>query len=400
MKKQVVVTGIGVVTSIGIGKDLFWKNLLAGKSGISKVDLFDTSEHFTHKGGEVKDFNSEEYLTKTKSKLMARASHFAIAATKLALKDAGIELKSLRNTRAAVCMGTTGGEAQEIEKMDVVWAKKSYKEVDSWSILQYPVNNISSSIALELKVKGANRMFTTACAAGNYAIGSGFDLIQLGKADMVIAGGSDAFSYLGFTGFNQLGAVAPERCQPFDKNRKGMIPGEGAGVIIIEPLEKAKARGARIYAEILGYGLSCDASHMTNPNVEGVSQCMINALKETGVQEKDIDYISAHGTGTKSNDKTESAAINRVFNDRKVPVSSIKSMLGHTMGAASALEAIACCLAVKNDILPPTMNFEAPDPECDIDCIPNKAREQKTEIALNNGFAFGGNNACLVIKKY
>jgi len=217
---------------------------------------------------------------------------------------------------------------------------------------------------------------------------------------MVIAGGSDAFSYLAFTGFNQLGAVAPQKCQPFDKNRAGMMVGEGAGILILETLEGALKRKARIYAEILGYGLSCDAFHMTNPQVDGVADCMLNALQQTKLTPDDIDYISAHGTGTHHNDKTECAAIKKVFGERKLPVSSIKSMLGHTMGAASAIEALACCLAVKSGVIPPTINYETPDPDCDIDCVPNKSRKAKLKIVLNNGFAFGGNNTSLVIKRY
>lgn len=399
MKTRVVVTGLGAVTSIGTGKDEFWKSLLQGKSGISKVESFDTGSHFTHNGGEIKDFDPEKFLQKKKVKLTARASHLAIAATKLALKDAELDLNKQDAKRIAVCAGTTGGEAQEIEKIDSVWVKKSHEEVNRWWIIQYPVNNISSNIAVELKAEGINRMFTTACAAGNYAIGYGCDLLRLGKADFVIAGGSDAFSYLAFTGFNQLGAVAPEKCQPFDKNRKGMMVGEGAGILILETLENALSRKATIYAEILGYGLSCDAFHMTNPQVEGVADCMSKALAEAHLKPEDVDYISAHGTGTRHNDRTESAAINKVFNNRKVPTSSIKSMLGHTMGAASALEAIACCMSITEGIVPPTINFETPDPECDIDCVPNTARKMKVNVALNNGFAFGGNNCCLVLAK-
>jgi 3-oxoacyl-[acyl-carrier-protein] synthase II len=316
MKKRVVVTGLGAVTSIGIGKDGFWKNLIQGKSGISKVESFDTSSHFTHIGGEIKNFNPEEFLENKRVKLTARASHLAIAAAKLALQDARLDFSKLDARRIAVCAGTTGGEAQEIEKIDSVWVKKSHEEVNRWWIIQYPVNNISSNIAVELKVQGINRMFTTACAAGNYAIGYGCDLLRLEKADFVIAGGSDAFSYLAFTGFNQLGAVAPEKCQPFDKNRKGMMVGEGAGILVLETLESALGRNATVYAEILGYGLSCDAFHMTNPQVEGVADCMSKALREARLKPEDVDYISAHGTGTRHNDRTESAAINKVFNNR------------------------------------------------------------------------------------
>ncbi len=400
MTKTIVVTGMGVVSSIGIGKDEFWDNLIKGKSGISEVDLFDTSNQFTHLGGEVKNFKAERFLPKRKIKLMGRASHFAIAAAKLALEDANISVHEVSNRLTAVCLGTTGGESQEIEEMDSAWVKNGHEEVDKWSIVEYPVHNIPSNVAYEFKAKGYNRIFTTACAAGNYAIGYGYDLLQLEKADLIIAGGADAFSYISFTGFNQVRAVAPEKCQPFDKNRKGMIPGEGAGILILETLESAQHRKAPIYAEINGYGLSCDASHMTLPHLEGVTACMLNALKNTNIPAQTVDYISAHGTGTRPNDKTECAAIKKIFGERRVAVSSIKSMLGHTMGAASAIEAISCCLSVKNNIVPPTINYETPDPECDIDCVPNVSRKQTVNIALNNGFAFGGNNACVVIKKF
>ena len=245
-------------------------------------------------------------------------------------------------------------------------------------------------------------MFSTACAAGNYAISYGYDLIRSGRADIVIAGASDPISRIEFTGFNQFSAVAPEKCQPFDKNRKGMMLAEGAGILVLESIENALRRKAHIYAEILGYGLSCDAYHMTNASAEGIAECMRKALKESDITKEDVDYISAHGTGTKANDRNECAAIREVFGSRykEVPISSIKSMLGHTMGAASAIEAITCALVVKNDIIPPTINFETPDPLCDIDCVPNQARKHKVNIAMNNSYAFGGNNASLVLRKF
>jgi 3-oxoacyl-[acyl-carrier-protein] synthase II len=403
MNKRIVVTGMGVVSSIGIGKDAFWRNLIAGKSGISRVTAFDTTEHFTHNGGEIKDFKPEEFVHKKRVQFMSRASLLGIAATRLALKDAKLDEKEIRNLTSAVCMGTTSGESTEIEHMDHSWVKKGgHHDIKKLSVIRYPENNIPSDIAFEFKFKGYNVIFTTACAAGNYAIGYGYDLLSLGKVDIVIAGGADAFSYISFTGFNQLGAVAPEKCQPFDKNRKGMIPGEGAGILILETLDHARKRKAPIAAEILGYGLSCDAFHMTNPQAEGVARCMNNALINSRTKPEDINYICAHGTGTRFNDRSESQAIRAVFgaNHIQVPVSSVKSMLGHTMGAASAIEAIACCMAVNNDIIPPTINHETPDPECDIDCVPNVARKAKINIALNNGFAFGGNNSCLVIRKF
>ena len=245
-------------------------------------------------------------------------------------------------------------------------------------------------------------MFGTVCAAGNYAIGYGFDVVKEGRADVAIVGGADSFSWVAFTGFNQFAAVAPDICQPFDKNRKGMIVGEGAGMLVLEDLENARARKANIYGEILGYGLSCDAFHMTNPQEEGIARCMENAFKDANINKDEVDYISAHGTGTVLNDKAECAAIKKVFGDRyrKIAVNSIKSRRGHTMGAASAIEAIACCLTLKHSIIPPTENYKTFDPECDIDCVPNIARKQKVNIALNSSYAFGGNNACLVLKKY
>jgi len=401
MKRKIVITGLGVVSSIGIGRDAFWENLIKGKSGISRVTAFDTSGHSRHYGGEVKDFRPENFLAKKKIKLMGRASQLAIAATHLALSDANLGIKELTNPEICVCIGTTMGESQLIEYMSRTFAKSGQKEINEYPIYQSPANNIPSNVAIEFKLRGRNRIFTTACAAGNYAIGYGFDLLQSEDADIVIAGGSDAFSWIAFTGFNKIGAIAPEKCQPFDKNRKGIIPGEGAGMLILETLEQARKRKAPIYAEILGYGLSCDAHHMTNPQEDGMAQCMVNALREASLTPEDVCYINAHGTGTIHNDRAECAAIKKIFGSRhkRIPISSIKSMLGHTMGAASAIEALACCLAIKNDIIPPTVNYETPDSECDIDCVPNMARRQKVNVALNNGFAFGGNNACLVLRK-
>ncbi|MDD5431728.1 MAG: beta-ketoacyl-[acyl-carrier-protein] synthase family protein [Candidatus Omnitrophica bacterium] len=398
--RRVVVTGLGVVSSIGTGKEEFWNNLLQGESGIAKVESFDTTDHFTHLGGEVKGFAPEEFIDRRKVKLMGRATQFACAAAKLAFEDARLKLDKPSKNRIAVCLGTTGGEAKEIESINAVWVKDGLNKVDKRSISKYPMNNISSNVARELKAKGPNRLFTTACAAGNYAIGYGFDLLKLGKADLAVVGGSEAFSYISFTGFNQLRITASEMCQPFDKNRKGLLVGEGSAILILETLDQAIKRGAYIYAEILGYGLSCDASNMVNPDTAGMVQGMRRALGAAKISADEVDYVSAHGTGTRNNDKAECAAIKSVFDDRKLAVSSIKSMLGHTMGASSAIEAITCCLVVGKDIIPPTINYRAKDSECDIDCVPNRARKQRVNIAINNAFAFGGNNSCLVIKKF
>jgi len=396
--RRVVVTGLGVVTSIGIGKDAFWEALIQGKSGISKVDAFDTEDQFTHYAGEVKNFKPQEYLKKEEIKLMGRASLMSIVSAKLALEDAELPLGDLRSCRVATALGTTSGESQEIERACFDWIKKGENAISKDTAIKSQVNNSSANLARIFGIKGINRIFTTACSAGNYAISFGWELIHTNRADIVIAGGADAFSYIAFTGFNQVGIVAPQICQPFDKNRKGMIVAEGAGILILESLDSARVRGAHIYAEILGYGLSCDAFHMVNPHPEGMARCIKNALSRAGITPQDVDYINAHGTGTRHNDKAESKAINEVF-PRKVPTSSIKSMLGHCMGAASSIEAIATTLTIKNNLIPPTINYQTPDPECDIDCVPNKARKQKVEVALNNSFAFGGNNCCVVFAK-
>jgi 3-oxoacyl-[acyl-carrier-protein] synthase II len=400
MNRRVVITGLGVISSIGIGWQEFWDNLLKGKSGISPVGSFDTSNHFTHYGGEVKKFNPEDFISRENIPSLSRASQLALAAAKLAVKDANLLSEYFLNMIIGACIGITSGSIQVIEHIDDKLINN--EELGRELICQLPVHSTPAIIAKELHLEGPNSIFSTACAAGNYAVGYGYDLIRLKRADVIFAGGSDPFSRISFTGFNQLGAVAPEKCQPFDKNRKGMMVAEGAGLLVIESFESALNRNAHIYAEILGYGLSCDANHMTSPGVEGVTECMRKAMQESSITKDDIDYICAHGTGTFANDRTECAAIKEVFGDRykQIPVSSIKSMLGHTMGAASALETITCALVVKNGIVPPTINYETPDPDCDIDCVPNHARHFAVNIALNNSYAFGGNNACLVLKKY
>ena len=400
--KRVVITGIGIVSSIGIGVDKFWSDLIAGKSGISEVESFDTSKYENHRGGEVKDFNPLDFINEVKVKNTGKTSQFGIAAAKLAVKDGRLNIDSKISGRIGVIMGTTMADSQRLEEMDRVWIEFGEKEVDPALVSQYPGNSISSAIGFELNLEGMVSIIPTACSAGNYSIGYSYDLIRTGKMDAMLAGGSDSFSRVAFTGFNRLFAVAPEKCQPFDKNRKGMIVGEGAGVLLLESLDSALDKKSKIYAEISGYALSCDAHHMTAPSPDGISTVIKKAIKNSGINPDNVDYVSAHGTGTPANDKAECQAIMEVFKERykKIPVSSIKSMLGHTMGAASAIEAAACCLAIKNSIVPPTINYETPDPECGIDCVPNKARKCDLRVALNNSLAFGGNNACLVIRKY
>ncbi len=396
--RRVVITGIGVVSSIGIGKDAFWNNLITGKSGISEVELFDTSEYDNHKAGEIKNFKP----LSSADKKLGRGSQFALLATKLALDDAKIKVGNLNKKRAGLIIGTTMADADRIEEMDKVWTASSEKDINPHHISQYPSTALSSNIGIMYQLEGPVLSIPTACSAGNYSIGYSYDLISSNKADIMIAGGADPLSRIAFTGFNRLFAVAPDKCQPFDKNRKGMMVGEGAGILILEELEQAKKRRANIYCEVLGYGLSCDAHHMSAPSVEGIIEVIKRAIKHSSISLDEVDYISAHGTGTPANDQAECRAVKEVFKERykKIPISSIKSMLGHTMGAASAIEAIACCLAIKESTIPPTINYETPDPECDIDCVPNKSRKDTVRVALNNSLAFGGNDACLVLGKY
>jgi 3-oxoacyl-[acyl-carrier-protein] synthase II len=400
-KKRVVVTGLGAVSSVGIGKKSFWDALIRGKSGISKVSSLDTKDFRCHYAGEIKDFDPETFIAKRRINFLGRSSQLAIAATSLALEDAELSLKYMDKKRVGVLIGTTMGEKPIEDSIDE-WVLEGPDKINKNVIIQSTANNISSNIANNFKIYGPNYLIPTACAAGNYAIGYGFDLIKKGDLDCAIAGGADAFSKLAFSGFQRVYAMAPEKCQPFDKNRKGMLVGEGAGILVLESLESALNRSSNIYAELLGYGLSCDAYHMTASQRKGIEKAMRNALKDAEIKHDIVDYINAHGTGTQSNDKTECAAIKKVFNgtSSSLSVSSIKSMLGHPMGAASALEAIACCLTINENVIPPTINFETPDPNCDIDCVPNKAKRKRVNIALNNGFAFGGNNSCLVIKKF
>lgn len=397
--RRVVVTGLGVVSSLGIGWEEFWKNLLAGKSGISKVEAFDVSGHDRCYAGEIKNFNPFHFMSPRKAKTLGRASKMTIAASKLALKDADLKLTSDIRKKMAVCIGTTTGEIGLLERMEDNRDRRNEFKIEA---AVYSANALSIAVAQELKLCGHNIVFGTACSSGNYALGMGYDLVRSGKEDFALVGGSDGMSRIVYTGFTRLMAVASQKCQPFDLNREGMIPAEGAGVLLLETLENAQKRGAQIYAEVLGYGLSCDGHHMANPYAPQVAKAIQKSLASSNIGVDEVDYISAHGTGTVENDKAECEAIRTVFGDRSrnIPVSSIKSMLGHTMGAASALESIMCCLVLKHGQIPPTINLENQDPFCDIDCVPNQNRSHRVKVVLNNAQAFGGNNADISLGVY
>jgi 3-oxoacyl-[acyl-carrier-protein] synthase II len=302
-----------------------------------------------------------------------------------------------------VSLGTTSGEPCVIERFNDCCRASGPDRFGPGLLTDYPCHTIAGHVAAELGLAGVNAVLPAACAAGNYALAHAHDVLEAGRADVMLAGGADSFSRITFTGFARLGAIAPDVCRPFDRNRKGMIPGEGAAVLVLEPLERARRRGARVYAEVAGYGMSCDAYHMTgmHPEGDGAVRAMTRALADSGVRPEGVSYVSAHGTGTPTNDRVETVALKRVFGAaaRAIPVSSVKSMLGHAMGAASALEAAVCALAVFCDRVPPTAHLEEPDPECDLDYVPNQSRACRVDVALNNAYGFGGNNSSLVLRK-
>lgn len=400
---RIAVTGLGAVTPLGSGVRQVWDGFLAGRSGIGPVESFDTGDYNVHVGAEVKDFDPAPYFTTLDPDHVGRASQMAIAAARQALDDAGLHCTELDRFRSGVAMGTTSGEPVEVERFNDRRAADRLADDAGHLVTRYPSHVIAGHIACELGLCGPNTMIPAACAAGNYAMGHAFEVLRSGRADLMLAGGADAFSRITYTGFARLGAIASEVCRPFDQNRKGMIPGEGAAVLVLEPEDKARARGAHIYAWITGYGLSCDAHHMTaaHPEGSGAVRAMEDALRYSGRRPEDVSYVSAHGTGTPTNDRLESRAVARIFGEHasRVPMSSVKSMIGHTMGAASAIEGLVCAMAVAEDRVPPTMNFETPDADCPVDCVPNQARQLDVQVAMSNAYAFGGNNASVIFEK-
>jgi 3-oxoacyl-[acyl-carrier-protein] synthase II len=395
-KQRVVITGLGVVSGIGLGVKQYGDALRRGDCAVSEISLFDTTGFASHNGCEVKGFESEQWVRNLEPKNLGRSSQFSIAAARMAIEDAGLTAQYLAKKRCGVSVGTTDGESQVIEKLAKQWVDGGYESCSPHLFRQVPANNISFSIAREFGLRGEAITIPTACAAGNYAIGHAFDRISVGDAEIMLCGGADSMCRKTFSGFYRLGTIAPEVCQPFDKNRKGILTGEGAGMLLLESLDSARQRGAAIYAEVLGYGMNCDAQHMVAPNKARIAACMRLAHANACVEAREIDWISAHGTGTQANDVTESGAILEVFGEKSPPTTSIKSMIGHTMGAASALASVACAIALTQRFIPPTINWTTPDPECGLDCVPNKAREAELRIVQNNGFAFGGNN-CITV---
>jgi 3-oxoacyl-[acyl-carrier-protein] synthase II len=325
----------------------------------------------------------------------------AIVAAREAMADAGLVPGSFDPERVGVLLGTTSGEVQDMEAIDEAWTLGRSDAFTADAYAGFCSNSITARLASAFGLTGPALVLANACASGSFAVAFGCDLIQQGQADVVVAGGADGLSQVALAGFSRMHAVSPDVCRPFDKNRKGMMVAEGAGVVVLEAEPRARSRGASVYGRVLGTGLGCDAFHLTSPNPDGMARVMRLAMRDGGLAPADIGYISAHGTGTPVNDVAETAAIRAAFGARadRTPVSSIKSMIGHTMGAASAIETVACCLALRHQFLPPTINYAEPDPLCDLDYVPNTARFQSIDVVMNNSFAFGGNNASLVLSR-
>jgi 3-oxoacyl-[acyl-carrier-protein] synthase II len=390
-----------VISSIGAGPAEFTAALRAGRDGRARLTAFDTTGFAHSWGSPVLDFDPARWLQRAIPGKLGRAAQFSAVAGRMAAADAGLTDADLQGARCHVCIGTTEGGAFELDQLTEVELAGGPEALDARRARQVPAQSLSVAVARELGLTDVEATtLGTACAAGNYAIGDSFDAISTGDAEFALCGGADAVSRKTFTIFYRLGLVAPDHCRPFDADRHGILTGEGAGVLLLESLDSAQARGARIYAEVLGYGLNCDAHHPTAPQRESVARCMELALRDAGVKPEEVDLISAHGTGTKTNDTTEALAIRDVYAGTVPPVISLKSMLGHAMGAASALGAIACTLAITGRFIPPTINHRTTDPACAVDCVPNTAVDADLRIVQNNGLAFGGNNAVVLLGKY
>lgn len=410
--RRVLITGLGVVSSIGIGKDKFWRGLLDGKSGVGPIRSFDASAYSCQIAGEVRDFKPDDYMPPAEVPKLSRASQFAVAAAKLAIDDAHLDLLRQEKRRVGTVVGTGLGGADIYEnQLRRLIESNNPRRVHPWSVPLTMANAAAAEIAILHGLKGPNMTLSNACSSGSHAIGYGFDLIRMGRADVVIAGGSEACIVPGVVaGFCSLRAVTvrnedPERAsRPFDKARDGFVLGEGAAVLVLETLENAMERGAEIYAEILGYGAACEATHIVHPEKTGSEEARVIelALQDAQIPPNQVDYINTHGTSTVVNDLTETRAIKKIFGKQayRLSLHSTKSMIGHTIGAAGAIEGVVCALTVKTNIIHPTINYEDPDPECDLDYTPNQAREREITVALSNSFGFGSNNSCLVMKAY
>ena len=408
--RRVVVTGIGVVTPLGIGKEAFWDGLANGRSGVRRITRFDPSELTSQIAGEVPDFEPLDYMDRKDARRMDRFTQFAVAATALALADAGLDQEVPLGERAGVLIGSGVGGIETLEEQALTLVTKGVNRISPFFVPMMIADMAAGQVSIQFGAKGHNACTVTACCSGAHSIGDAFRVIQRGEADIMISGGAEApIGRLAMGGFCSAKTLStrndePERAsRPFDAGRDGFVMGEGSGIVILEELEHARARGAKIYAELVGYGATGDAYHITTPapEGEGAARAMLAALNDAGLTVEDVDYINAHGTSTKYNDYFETVAIKRVFGQRaaSVPISSTKSMTGHLLGAAGGVELIASLLAMEHSLIPPTINYEEPDPDCDLDYVPNTARPKELNVVMSNSFGFGGHNAVLIAKK-
>jgi len=408
--RRVVVTGVGAVSPLGTGNDVNWAALSSGKSGIGLITRFDVSDMPVKIAGEVTDFNAEEFIDKKEIKKMDLFIQYALAAAQFAMEDSGLVVNEENAERVGVLVGAGLGGLPAIEKFHIAYLEGGYKKISPFFIPMLIINLAPGHISIKYGAKGPNISSVSACATATHSIGDAYHIIKRGDADAMIAGGTEAtVTPLAVGGFAVMKALSTRNdspataSRPFEKNRDGFILGEGAGILVLEEYESAKKRGAKIYAEVVGYGMTGDAYHLTSPapGGEGAARCMKMALRGGGVNPEQVTYINAHGTSTPFNDMYETMAIKTVFGDhaKKLMVSSTKSMTGHLLGAAGGIEAVYCCMAMDKGVVPPTINYVEPDPECDLDYVPNTARDAKIEYAISNSFGFGGTNASLLFKK-
>jgi 3-oxoacyl-[acyl-carrier-protein] synthase II len=410
-QRRVVVTGLGLVTPLGIGVEPNFKALMAGESGAGLITKFDTTDYAVRIAAEVKGFNPEDWMDKKDIKQMDTFIHYALAAAKMAHQDSGLEINEANAERVGTIVGAGLGGLPELEATHKELLEKGPKRVSPFFIPRLIANLAPGQISIMLGAKGPNSCTVTACATGTHCIGDATKIIERGDADVMIAGGAEAtITPLCVAGFTNMRALSrrneePKRAsRPFDKDRDGFVVGEGSGIVVLEELEFAKKRGARIYAEVIGYGMSSDAYHISAPapEGEGAQRCMKAAIADAGISPSEVGYINAHGTSTPFNDSLETLAIKKVFGEhaRKLKISSTKSMTGHLLGAAGGVEAVYSILAIHRNVLPPTINYETPDPECDLDYVPNRPQEVKVQMALSNSFGFGGTNATLAFGRF
>ncbi len=411
MARRVVITGLGVVTPIGTGVDDFYQGLISGRNGVGRVTLFDPSEYSSQMAAEVRDFDPLHYMDAKKLKTMDRFVQFAFVAAKLTLEDSGLDLGKVDRNRFGVFIGSGNGGNKSIQEEWAVLCEKGPGRVSPRFITKVLINMAASQVSIEWGLKGPILSMSNACSTGNHSIGSAYRIIQYNEADVMLAGGAEAaVTELPYAGFCALRAMSRRNddlehaSRPFDKMRDGFVMGEGAGVVLLEELEHALSRDARIYAEVIGYGSTGDAYHMVAPppDGDGAARAMRIALDDASIDREKITYVSAHGTSTPLNDKVETLALKTVYGEHayRIAVSATKSMFGHLLGGASGIELSAACLAIHRGVIPPTINYEVPDPECDLDYVPNEAREAKIDYAMCNSFGFGGLNAVIVLKRF